>query len=194
LRLVKAHQILDRINILFILNRTMNTFGIPSVFLIIYTKRSKKMANKKKKMMAGGKGVKKKMLAGGKGVKKKMLAGGKQVKKMMAGGKTKKGYAAGKTVTKKMMAGGKQVSKPDFLDLDNDGNKTEPMKQAAQGRAKGGAIRKMAGGKQVKKMMAGGGKAKSMAKGGAKGGKKKSKTKVRGAGIAQRGVRPAKMR
>ena len=49
---------------------------------------------------------------------------------------------------------------------------------------------KMAGGKMVKKMMAKG----KMVKGGAKGGKKKTKAKVRGAGIARKGVRPAKMR
>ena len=48
----------------------------------------------------------------------------------------------------------------------------------------------MAGGKMVKKMMAKG----KMVKGGAKGGKKKAKAKVRGAGIARKGVRPAKMR
>ena len=45
----------------------------------------------------------------------------------------------------------------------------------------------LAGGKMVKKMMAKG----KMVKGGAKGGKKKAK--VRGAGIARKGVRPAKM-
>ena len=48
----------------------------------------------------------------------------------------------------------------------------------------------MANGKMVKKMMAKG----KMVKGGAKGGKKKTKAKVRGAGIARKGVRPAKMR
>ena len=119
--------------------------------------------------------------------KKKMMANGKMVKKMMAGGKTKKGYAMGKTVG---------AAKPDFLDIDKDGNKTEYMKEASQdkkqtqGNAKGGAIKKMAGGKMVKKMMAKG----KMVKGGAKGGKKKAKAKVRGAGIARKGVRPAKMR
>ena len=117
--------------------------------------------------------------------KKKMMANGKMVKKMMAGGKTKKGYAMGKTVG---------AAKPDFLDIDKDGDKTESMKDAAkskpQGNAKGGAIKKMAGGKMVKKMMAKG----KMVKGGAKGGKKKTKAKVRGAGIARKGVRPAKMR
>ena len=113
--------------------------------------------------------------------KKKMMANGKMVKKMMAGGKTKKGYAKGKTVG---------TAKPDFLDLDKDGDTTEPMKNAAQGKAKGGAIKKMAGGGMTKKMMAKG----KMVKGGAKGGKKKSKAKVRGAGVAIKGVRPAKMR
>ena len=101
----------------------------------------------------------------------------------MAGGKAKKGYSQGKTVLKDVPAGNKGL-----------GNLPEGVRNNMGFKAKGGAIRKMAGGKQVKKMMAGGGKAKSMAKGGAKGGKKKSKTKVRGAGIAQRGVRPAKMR
>ena len=113
------------------------------------------------------------------------MANGKMVKKMMAGGKTKKGYAMGKTVG---------TAKPDFLDLDKDGDTTEPMKNAAknktQGNAKGGAIKKMAGGGMTKKMMAKG----KMVKGGAKGGKKKSKAKVRGAGAAIKGVRPAKMR
>jgi len=51
----------------------------------------------------------------------------------------------------------------------------------AMGMAKGGTIRKMKGGKMV-------------TKGGTKGGAKGGKAKVRGAGIAQRGVRPAKMR
>ena len=45
MRLEKAHQTSDRINILFILNRITNTFGIPNVFLIIYI-RSKKMTKK----------------------------------------------------------------------------------------------------------------------------------------------------
>ena len=135
---------------------------------------------------AAGKTVKKKMMAGGKEVKKKMMAGGKQVKK---------GYAAGKMVKKKMMSNGKLVGGQTKLDKNKDGKITgEDFAKLRAGNAKGGAIKKMAGGKQVKKMMSGGGKAKSMAKGGAKGGKKKSKAKVRGAGIARKGVRPAKMR
>ena len=80
-----------------------------------------------------------------------------------AGGMKKKGYAKGKTV------------KPDFLDIDNDGDTTESMK-AASG--------KKAGGMMKKKGYAKG----KMVKGAAKGGK------VRGAGIAKKGVRPAKMR
>ena len=128
--------------------------------------------------------------AAGKTVKKKMMAGGKQVKK---------GYAAGKMVKKKMMAGGKMVKKmmsdgklvggQKKLDKDNDGKISgKDFAMLRGGKAKGGAIKKMAGGKMVKKMMAKG----KMVKGGATGGKKKAK--VRGAGIARKGVRPAKMR
>ena len=108
-----------------------------------------------------------------------MMAKGKMVKKMMAGGKTKKGYAMGKT-----------VAKPDFIDIDKDGDKTESMKSASMDmkKAKGGGMMKKgyAKGKMVKKMMAGG-----KTKGAANGGKK---SKVRGSGIAKKGVRPAKMR
>ena len=107
-----------------------------------------------------------------------MMAKGKMVKKMMAGGKAKKGYAMGKT-----------VAKPDFIDIDKDGDKTESMKSASMDmkKAKGGGMMKKgyAKGKMVKKMMAGG-KTKGAAKGG--------KSKVRGSGIARKGVRPVKMR
>ena len=102
--------------------------------------------------------------AAGKMVKKKMMAGGKMVKKMMSDGK---------------LVGGQKK-----LDKDNDGKISG--KDFAMLR-KGN---RMAGGKMVKKMMSGGGKAKGMANGG----KKKSKPKVRGAGKAIKGVRPAKMR
>ena len=96
----------------------------------------------------------------------------------------KKGYAKGKMV-KKMQAGG--GVKPDFLDIDKDGDKTESMK-AASGKKAGGMMKAkgMAVGGKVKKGMAAGGKAKGKAKGG--------KSKVRGAGIARKGVRAAKMR
>ena len=91
-----------------------------------------------------------------------------------AGGMKKKGYAMGKMVgmKKKGFAAG---GKPDFIDIDKDGNTEESMK-AASG--------KKAGGMMKKKGYAKG----KMVKGAAKGGK------VRGAGIAKKGVRPAKMR
>ena len=112
-----------------------------------------------------------------------------------AGGMKKKGYAKGKTV------------KPDFLDIDNDGDTTESMKAASgkkaggmmkkKGYAKGKMVKRKTGGpmpypeptninKAKKEGMANGGmmKKKGMANGG----------KVRGAGIAKKGVRPAKMR
>jgi len=118
----------------------------------------------------------------------------------------KKGYAKGKTV------------KPDFLDIDKDGDTTESMK-AASGKKAGGMMKKKsyAKGKMVKRKVGGPipypeatninkAKKKGMAKGGmmkkkgmAKGGMMKKKGmakggKVRGAGIAKKGVRPTKMR
>ena len=65
-------------------------------------------------------------------------------------------------------------SKPDFLDLDKDGNKTEPMKQAAKQKvtAKGGVRTAI---KRIKK-----------AKDGAR-------TGVRGTGAAKRGFRKARL-
>ena len=45
-------------------------------------------------------------------------------------------------------------SKPDFLDLDKDNNKTESMKSAAasaKGMMKGGRVKKMGGGSMMKK-------------------------------------------
>ena len=67
---------------------------------------------------------------------------------------TPKGYKMGGRVKK--MGGGMMKRKPmmkgsipDFLDLDKDKNKTEPMKQAAKqakGMMKGGRVKKMGGG------------------------------------------------
>ena len=67
---------------------------------------------------------------------------------------TPKGYKMGGRVKK--MGGGmmkrkplKGGSKPDFLDLDKDNNKTESMKSAAasaKGMMKGGRVKKMGGG------------------------------------------------
>ncbi len=138
-----------------------------------------------------------------------------------AGGMKKKGYAKGKTV------------KPDFLDIDKDGDTTESMK-AASGKKAGGMMKKkgykrgkivqgtkkfpasikaekpdtikipepplseLLPGKKIIKRKAGGMmKKKGMAKGGMMMMKKKGMAKggkVRGAGIAKKGVRPAKMR
>ena len=133
--------------------------------------------------MAAGKMVKKKGMAAGKMVKKGM-AKGKQVKKMMAGGKTKKGYSKGKLVGNQAKLDKNKdgkISGEDFKMMSGGGM----MKK--KGYAKGGMMKKKgyAAGKMVKKGMANGGKAKSMAKG---------KAKVRGSGIAKKGVRPAKMR
>jgi hypothetical protein len=68
----------------------------------------------------------------------------------------------------------KEGSKPDFLDLDKDGNKTEPMKQAAKQKvtAKGGVRTAIA---KIKK-----------AKDGAR-------TGVRGTVAAKKGFRKARM-
>jgi hypothetical protein len=103
---------------------------------------------------------------------------GKKAGKMIK----KKSYAAGKMVKKKMMSKGKLVGGQAKLDKNSDGKISGEDFKLMYG-----------GGMTKKKMMAGGGvKKKMMAKGGATGGKKKAK--VRGAGIARKGVRPAKMR
>jgi len=61
---------------------------------------------------------------------------------------TPKGYKMGGRV-KKMGGGMMKGSKPDFLDLDKDKNKTESMKSAAASAKKmkmGGRVKKMGGG------------------------------------------------
>jgi hypothetical protein len=132
---------------------------------------------KAKKMMGGGM-MKSKMKAKG------MKAGGKMKAKGMAkGGMMKsKGMAKGGAMkTKGYSAGGKlpMVKDP----------KTGKMIPAYAADGKG---KMMAGGKVKSKGMAKGGmmKTKGYSKGGVAGGKK---NKVRGAGIARKGVRPAKM-
>ena len=76
------------------------------------------------------------------------------------GGMKKKGYAKGGMKKKGYAAGG--AAKPDFLDLDKDGNKTESMKSAAaskKGMKKGGMAKKgYAKGGMKKKAYAKGGK------------------------------------
>ena len=89
--------------------------------------------------------------------------------------KLKKKISSAKEIkTKQEGQGLKDGSKPDFLDLDKDGNKTEPMKQAAKQKvsAKGGVRTAI---KRIKK-----------AKDGAR-------TGVRGTGAAKRGFRKARL-
>ena len=90
---------------------------------------------------------------------------------MAKGGMKKKGYAKGGMKKKGYAAGG--AAKPDFLDIDGDGNKTESMKAASadkKGMKKGGMAKKgMAkGGANMKKkgMAKGGMKKKAYTKGG----------------------------
>ena len=113
--------------------------------------------------------------------------GGTDKKKMYGGGMMKaKGKANGGMMKAKgMKAGGK------FPDLTGDGKVTR--KDILKGRGvpgmKGGGMKtkgSMAGGKMKAKGYAVGGKMKAA-------GGKKGKQKVRGAGIARKGVRPAKM-
>ena len=54
----------------------------------------------------------------------------------------KKGYAKGGMKKKGYSKGG--AAKPDFLDIDKDGNTTESMKSAAKGANKGGMMKKKA--------------------------------------------------
>jgi len=110
----------------------------------------------------------------------------------------KAGKKAGKTVKKKMMAGGKMVKKKMMSSGKLVGGQTK-LDKNKDGKITGEDFKMMYGGGMTKKkMMAGGGVKKKMmakgkmVKGGATGGKKKAK--VRGAGIARKGVRPAKMR
>ena len=126
-----------------------------------------------------GKRPPKKAMGGGM-MKSKMKAKG-----MKAGGKMKsKGYSAGgKMKAKGMSAGGKMKAKGMAVG--------GPLKKAPEGNT---GLKKLP--KQVRNKMgymAKGGmmKTKGYSKGGAAGGKKQ---KVRGAGIARKGVRPAKMR
>jgi len=130
---------------------------------------------------------------GGGMMKSKMKAKG-----MKAGGKMKaKGYkAGGKMKTKGYMAGGKMKAKGMKA-----GGKMPMVKDPKTGKmipafAADGKGKMMGGGKVKSKGYKAGGKMKSKmsTKGGAKGGKRSSAPKVRGAGIARKGERPAKMR
>ena len=124
-----------------------------------------------------------------------------------AKGGTIKKMAEGKKVEGKMMRKGRndptkrkpKLKKPTETRAPNMNMmvpplpKGMPMQMAANGgmmKTKGGTKRMMAKGGTIRKMKGG----KMVTKGGTKGGAKGGKAKVRGAGIAQRGVRPAKMR
>ena len=117
----------------------------------------------------------------GKRPPKKAKGGGMMKSKMKAKGMK----AGGKMKAKGMKAGGKMPMVKD--------PKTGKMvpEFAIDGKGK-----MMGGGKVKSKGYKAGGKMKSKmsTKGGAKGGKRSSTPKVRGAGIARKGVRPAKMR
>jgi len=91
-----------------------------------------------------------------------------KLKKKIASGKEKNPKQTGEGLAD---GGG---SKPDFLDLDKDGNKTEPMKTAAKQKvtAKGGVRTAIA---KIKKAKDG------------------SRTGVRGTGAAKRGFRKARL-
>ena len=91
-----------------------------------------------------------------------------KLKKKIASGKDKNPKKTGEGLAD---GGG---SKPDFLDLDKDGDKTEPMKQAAKQKvtAKGGVRTAIA---KIKKAKDG------------------SRTGVRGTGAAKRGFRKARL-
>ena len=105
-----------------------------------------------------------------KGPRKKMMRGGMMKSKMKA-----KGYRAGGGPLKKAPEGNTGLKKLPKEVRNKMGYMSKGGMMKSKGYAKGGAM-----------------KTKGYAKGGVAGGKKKQK--VRGAGIARRGVRPAKMR
>jgi hypothetical protein len=113
----------------------------------------------------------------------------KETKKMMGGGMAKKGYAKGGMSKKGYAKGGmtkKGYAKGGMTKMEEEEKKDTNLPYKA-----GGSVMKKKGyakGGMAKKGYSKGGATK---KGSAKGGKK---SKVRGAGIARKGVRPAKMR
>ena len=136
---------------------------------------------KKSKGYAKG-GMKTKGMKRGGMKSKGMAKGGMKAKGMAKGGMKAKGMARGGMKAKGMNKGGK-------LRMVEKNGKMVPF-YAADG------VGKMkAGGMKSKGYAKGGMKSKMASKGGAKGGKKRvSKPKVRGAGIARKGVRPVKFR
>ena len=149
-------------------------------------KKGYAMGGMKKGYAMGG--MKKKMKAGG-GIKK--MAAGKEVGMDPMGLMKPKGKAAPKPMRPPMKRRQKKPAAPAVRMPTpmNPGTGADDMKRPMPMAKKGGSIKKMkAGGMPKKKGFAPGGKVAK--KGKAKGGK----SKVRGAGIAQRGVRKAQMR
>ena len=146
---------------------------------------------KKSKGYAKG-GMKTKGMKRGGMKSKGMAKGGMKAKGMARGGMKSKGMAKGGMKAKGMAKGGmkaKGMNKGGKLRMVEKNGKMVPF-YAADG------VGKMkAGGMKSKGYAKGGMKSKMASKGGAKGGKKRvSKPKVRGAGIARKGVRPVKFR
>ena len=141
-------------------------------------KKGYAMGGMKKGYAMGG--MKKKMKAGG-GVKK--MAAGKEVGMDPMGLMKPKGKAAPKPMRPPMKRRQKKPAAPavKMPTPMNPGTRMDDMKRPMPMAKKGGSIKKMKAGGVAKK-------------GKAKGGKMGGKSKVRGAGIAQRGVRPAQMR
>ena len=109
--------------------------------------------------------------------------GGMKAKGMARGGMKSKGMAKGGMKAKGMSKGGK------LRMVEKDGKMVPFYAADGKGKMKGGGSVKSKG------YAKGGMKSKMASKGGAKGGKKRvSKPKVRGAGIARKGVRPVKFR
>ena len=79
-------------------------------------------------------------------------------------------------------------TKPDFLDLDGDGNTTEPMKGTSKKKMMRGGQAKMMRGGQAKMMRGGQAKAGYM-----RGGQAKAKKRYMDGGCAVRGTRDTKM-
>jgi hypothetical protein len=168
-------------------------FGTHNECLTIYTQRIQTMAKKKFPDLTGDGKVTQADILKGKGVKKKKT-GGMAKKGYMKGGMAKKGYMAGGMPmaggAPKPPMGGMGAGAAPGMETPEQKKKRMMAQAAAGGGAPGGMPPKMPGmkkGGMAKKGYANGGVAKKKTK-------SKSKGKVRGAGIAKKGVRKCKMR
>ena len=144
--------------------------------------------NERSKFAGGGMKSKMGTKGGAMGGKKKMAPG------MMGGGmKSKMSTKGGAMGGKKKMAPGMKAGGLKMVEKDG---KMVPFYAAdGVGKMKAGGMKKTKGAAAGGGYKKGGMKSKMASKGGAKGGKKRvSKPKVRGAGIARKGVRPVKYR